>query len=262
MPDIIVSTPVLETDRGPYSAPALAKGLDILELLAAEGEPLSTRTIAERLGRSKNEIFRMVFVLVERGYLAREPGTERLRLTNRLFELGIQTPRARNLVEIALEGMEKLSANCGQSAHLVVFSRGESVVVATSSGGSDVFYTLKLGYRRPALDSTSGRIILAFQPEEIRGRLISEARELADPAKTNDKIEREFETIRQQGYLIAKSYDVVGITDIGCPVLRADGRALASVVVPYLERHGSQTRHSEIRDLLMQTCQEISARLA
>jgi len=64
-------------DKGSYAAPALEKGLDILELLAEVGEPLSTREIAERLARSKSEIFRMVFVLQQRGYLAREAGTGR-----------------------------------------------------------------------------------------------------------------------------------------------------------------------------------------
>src|SRR3546814_12514548 len=58
--------------RTTYSAPALEKGLEIIELLAAERRPMSTRAIAERLGRSKGEIFRVVFVLVERGYPRRE----------------------------------------------------------------------------------------------------------------------------------------------------------------------------------------------
>ena len=57
---------------GGYSAPALEKGLDIVELLAAASTPLSTRAIAERIGRSKGEIFRMVFVLLQRGYLVRD----------------------------------------------------------------------------------------------------------------------------------------------------------------------------------------------
>ena len=42
-----------------YAAPALEKGLDILELLASSGRPMGTRQLAEELGRSKNEIFRI-----------------------------------------------------------------------------------------------------------------------------------------------------------------------------------------------------------
>ncbi len=252
----------IERDRGSYAAPALAKGLDILELLALDGEPLSTRAIAERLGRSKNEIFRMVFVLVERGYLAREPGSDRLSLTNRLFELGIRTPRARSLLQVAVPALERLSAACGQSAHLVVLNRGETVVIATSSAGLEVSFSLRLGYRRPALDATSGRIVMAFQPPEIRARLVDEALAVAGGAIDAAALDRELDAIRAAGHRISESHDVVGVTDIGCPILGPDGSAIASIVVPYLNRHGSPARHGDVLRQLSQACREISEALA
>ncbi len=94
-------------DKLSYSAPALEKGLDILELLARSGQPLGTRQIADELGRSKNEIFRMVHVLVGRGYLQREDGGDGLVLSNKLFGLGMQTARARDLVSVAAPIVER-----------------------------------------------------------------------------------------------------------------------------------------------------------
>src|SRR3546814_17097705 len=101
--------------RTTYSAPALEKGLEIIELLAAERRPMSTRAIAERLGRSKGEIFRVVFVLVERGYLRRDAVSDELTLSNRLFELGMRKPRARELIEVAVPAMEALREAVGHS---------------------------------------------------------------------------------------------------------------------------------------------------
>lgn len=248
-------------DRGQYAAPALAKGLDILELLATQGEPMSTRAIAEHLGRSKNEIFRMVFVLVERGYLAREPGSDLLSLTNRLFELGIRTPRSRNLLLIAVPAMERLSAKCGQSAHLVVLNRGETIVIATSSAGLDVSFTLRLGYRRPALHATSGQIIMAFQPPDIRMRLVEDAVVLSGESIDRVALEDDLDAIRAAGHRVSESHDILGITDIGCPILGPDGCAIASIVVPYLNRHGTLARHEEVRNQLVQTCREIGEAL-
>ncbi len=115
------------TARQGYSAPALDKGLAIIELLAHAQKPLSMRAIADRLGRSKGEIFRMVFVLVERGYLLRDAATDQLTLSNRLFDLGMRTPRSRQLVEVAIPAMERLSDRIGHSSHLVVLNRGETV---------------------------------------------------------------------------------------------------------------------------------------
>ena len=60
-------------DEAVTLAPALEKGLDVLELLAAEPHGLNLQDIARRLDRSPNELFRMVDVLVRRGFLARRP---------------------------------------------------------------------------------------------------------------------------------------------------------------------------------------------
>ena len=54
-----------------YPVPALEKGLDILEELADASTPLSLTQLANNLGRSSNEIFRMVSVLEKRRYIRR-----------------------------------------------------------------------------------------------------------------------------------------------------------------------------------------------
>src|SRR5215510_9568570 len=128
---------VSDAKRAAYSAPALEKGLDILELLAASDQAMTTVQIAEGLGRSKNEIFRMVFVLENRNYLVLDPATDLLRLANRLFQMGLRTPRTRQLTEVAIPAMEALSERIGHSSHLVVVNRGETVVIATAAGGAD-----------------------------------------------------------------------------------------------------------------------------
>jgi DNA-binding IclR family transcriptional regulator len=54
-----------------YQAPALAKGLDVLEFLSGQTEPYAVAELARALGRSRNEIYRMVIVLERSGYLWR-----------------------------------------------------------------------------------------------------------------------------------------------------------------------------------------------
>ncbi len=53
-----------------YSAPALEKGLDILEALAQTDGGYTLNELAQALGRNVNEIFRMVMTLQHRGYIA------------------------------------------------------------------------------------------------------------------------------------------------------------------------------------------------
>ena len=140
----------MSDDKLNYSAPALEKGLDILELLARRRTArMGTRQIAEELGRSKNEIFRMVHVLLARGYIQRDESGDGLMLSNKLFGLGMQTARARDLVSTAAPIVERFAEEVHQAAHLVVAHRGETVIIAAASGGADMNFSLKLGYRRP-----------------------------------------------------------------------------------------------------------------
>lgn len=254
-------TQTSDIERGFYSAPALEKGLDVLELLADLGEPLSMRTIAQRLDRSKSEIFRMVHVLQQRGYLEREAGTDRLALSRRLFDLGMRTPRGRQLTSIVVPLMQRFSDETGQAAHLVVLSRAQTVVVATTLGHADASVSIQLGYGRPALKANSGLLILAFQPEELRHSLLREAgagvtKQLADPAIA-DRMAR----IRSLGYEVAPSRDILAVTDFICPVLGPDGRAQAAVTVPYLQRRDVAPDHQQILAPLQACCREASSQM-
>jgi DNA-binding IclR family transcriptional regulator len=241
-----------------YSAPALEKGLEIIELLATAQKPLSTRAIAERLGRSKGEIFRMVYVLLDRGYLARKPGSDELSLSNRLFELGMRTPRSRQLAEAAAPAMERFSEQSGESAHLVVVNKGETVVIAATAGNADISFTLRLGYRRPALDSTSGQVILAFQDKARRLRLIEESEAVSPPRADRTTLIRRLDAIARRGFLVAASHDVAGVTDICGPILVNGRRAIASIVVPCLNRHKALATHRrDVLHSLIDTCRRI-----
>jgi DNA-binding IclR family transcriptional regulator len=247
--------------KGAYTAPALEKGLEILELLADAGEPLSARNIADSLGRSKNEIFRMVFVLVERGYLNRDAATDRLTLSNKLFELGMRTPRSRMLVEVAMPAMERLSDTSGHSSHLVVINRGETVVIATAAGSSELNLALRLGYRRPAIEASSGQTIIAFQPPETRARLISESRALSDEPYDADTLSQILDRIVADGSLMAQSHDLLAVVDVCAPILDRNGRAVASVVIPCLSRRGAPAPADGVRAGLVEMCRQVSEAL-
>lgn len=248
-------------ERGSYSAPALEKGLEILEVLAERGGPMTTREIADAVGRSKGEIFRMIHVLVARGYLLRANDGEGLTLSNRLFALGVRTARARDLVSVAAPLVERLAEAIGQAAHLVVAHGGETVVIAASSGGADMNFSLKLGYRRPLIDAHSGLVLMAFQDPTGRQRMLAQSAALMAPPPDMRGVERHLNQVRAAGFLMAESRDIVGVTDIACPVLGSDDQAIASVTVAAVSRRGRANRFNAVLNLLRRTCREIARQI-
>jgi DNA-binding IclR family transcriptional regulator len=228
--------PALARSETTYAAPALEKGLDIIELLARQQAPMTARQICEQLGRSKSELFRMISILLARGYLARAQGSDALTLSNRLFDLGLRAPQASGLMELALPVMRRLAEETGQSIYLGVPSRGESVVVACVRGGADVSYGLRLGYRRPIVNSTSGRVMLAFQDEACTRRWIEEGRALVAADFDEADLVASLARIRRDRFAVHESRDVVGLTDLGCPLLDAGGHGVAALVLLYVNR--------------------------
>lgn len=251
----------LQDTSAPYTAPALEKGLDVLELLARDGRPRTMAAIADELGRSKSEIFRMIFVLLRRGYLERLPDTDDIYLTDKLLSLSVQTQRVRDLVGEALPAMRDLSKQTQCSAHLAVVHKGETMVVASASGIADMNFTLKLGYRRPALDATSGQVIIAFQTDEKRRAMLEDGlRTMVDPPSAVT-LEAEFLRIRGQGYELHRSRDFMGLLDVCCPIVDQDGQAMAAIILSYLKRRGQKNSVVESVNALRATCASISEAL-
>jgi hypothetical protein len=99
-----------ELDKSPpdYRAPALDKGLDIIELLARTGRPMTPARISARLNKSPNELFRMVRVLERRKYIEIPTGQTGYVLTDKLSCLGMARGDSRMLPDYNLSAMRRI----------------------------------------------------------------------------------------------------------------------------------------------------------
>jgi DNA-binding IclR family transcriptional regulator len=242
-----------------YRAPALEKGLDILELLSKTAEPLTLGSIVSRLGRSHGELFRMVQVLHFRGYLEQDTDGDGYRLTDRLFSMGMQQPRTIGLVEAALPAMRRLAMDAGQSCHLALHSRGEMVVVARMESSEQLGFSVRVGYRRPLNQAASGTVLYAFQPADVRERWET----LFRPALTGaelSRFRRHADEVRQREVELTPSQFVGGVTDISAPVMRG-GAAAAALTMPYLSKIGPGMSQEDAARAVKAAADEIAGRL-
>ena len=92
-----------------YSVPALEKGLDILEALAASPVPLSLAELARDLNRGSAEIFRMLVCLERRCYLRRDRVSGKYSPTLRLFEIAHAHSPLKVLLDVAAEPMRNVT---------------------------------------------------------------------------------------------------------------------------------------------------------
>jgi DNA-binding IclR family transcriptional regulator len=216
-----------------YRAPALEKGLDVLELLAARGAPMGVSQIAAALNRSVSELFRMVQVLERRGYVANASAGDGLVLTNKLFSLGMTRGPAKSVLEAALPVMRRLSDLIGQSCHLAVASAAEMVVVARIEAPGNQGFSVRVGYHRPIVEATSGLVLYAFQPEPVR----AEWRARLEPTVTDQAwaaFDAKAAKARQDLHVQTPSDVTTLVRDISAPIMGPDDVA-AALTSPYIE---------------------------
>jgi DNA-binding IclR family transcriptional regulator len=223
-----------EDNQRRYRAPALERGLDILELLSAKSKPVSQSKIAEELNRSSSEVFRMLSCLVDRGYVARSVSGDGFIMTMKLHRLAANWPLVEILIEAALPEMYRLAERAGQSVHLGVYSAGRMVVTAEAQSSSPVGISVRIGSEYSLLHTASGRVLLTWQPSRLADHWIRESEPNLTPKKKRE-IDEYLHGIRERGYEFSNSDIMHGLTDISFPILNTDGYALAALTVPFLQ---------------------------
>lgn len=239
------------------AAPALEKGLEVLELLNRSEAPLSQKEIAEELGRSVGELYRMVLCLTERGYIVNVD--DRFSVTTKLFELAHVNPPTARLLAAAEPIMHKLASDLEQSCHLTIYNHGRQLVVAKVDGPSGVGFSVRVGAELDVLVSASGRVLLAFQDDETRAMRVGETK----VAQQGFEIEEILDAVRDRGFESIPSGQVRGLHAVSFPVLNAGGHAMAALTVPYTDRidQAAQLPVPAIEDALGVAAKALSNRM-
>ncbi|QJR82276.1 IclR family transcriptional regulator [Alteromonas pelagimontana] len=217
-----------------YTAPALEKGLDIIELLAGSAEGFKLKEMANQLEKSVSEIFRMVCVLERRGYIQLDEETDKYRLSLKLFDVAHAHSPIKTLTEVAVAELDSLTKIVGQSCHLSVRNGMRAVVVAQKDSPMDKLITIRLGASASLLNSCSGHIFIAFTSRSDHPEIFKEIEKEMSPQALKSLID----VVKNQGYERMLSRQIQGVEDIGFPIFGRDRKLIACLVVPYIHYLG------------------------
>ena len=236
----------LHAKRPKYSAPALEKGLDIIEYLSGRDEGENLSSIASGIGKSNSEIFRMLSVLEQRGFLDRLPESDRFLLSDKLFQVGLNRPRKKNLMKLAIPSMEEFARECQNACHLSVRTGNDIVVVTRVESPINVGISVRVGHRLPMAHAPSGRCIAAFsRPDEIEA-IVGEVKK-SEGAKEAKEFQSAIKKIRRLGYSLMKDGFSLGVTGVSAPVLDHNNRsciaAMTSPILHYVHLKNADLEH-------------------
>jgi len=198
-----------------YAVPALDRGLDILEALAASPVPLSLTDIARTLHTTASGVFRLMTRFEERAYVAKDAVSGKYSLTLKLFELSHTHSPLESLLRVAAIPMRELAESTGESVHLSVLNRGKLVVLTDVGAPGRWRISFDVGARFAAVHTNSGRLLLANLSDEERDDLLAHDEDYAAMNESErQKLLAACRRLKREGYGVERRAERGGLSDI------------------------------------------------
>ncbi|WP_282106082.1 MULTISPECIES: IclR family transcriptional regulator [unclassified Crossiella] len=175
-------------------------------------------------------VHRLLGDLTTWGAVTRDPdGAYRIGL--RLWELGMLTPAASRLREVALPFMQDLYESTRENIHLAVRVGHEALYVDRLSGHRSVPIISRAGSRLPLHATGVGKVLLAHQdPEFVRHFCATNPPRctqytIVEPGR----LSRELKEVRRRGFALTSEEMTLGTCSVAVPVRDADGAVIAAL---------------------------------
>ena len=152
------------------SVQSLDRAFDLLELLCRSRGGMTIGALSAETGLHKSTVHRLLSSMCTRGYVQRDAATSIYRAGMRLCELSGYIMDNLDVVELARVPMERLSAETGETVHLVMQEEKDIVYIhKVESGRGAIRMFSRIGMRRPLYCTGVGKAILATWPDSEVG---------------------------------------------------------------------------------------------
>lgn len=235
------------------------RALRVLETLAGLQQPAALPTIAEKAQLTRTKAYRVLRSLQDHGFVD-HVGRGGYRIGSRAIALATLIGPRPALLRIARPVLARLAALSSETVTLHLRSGEHRVLVLSAEPpGNPLRTLLTIGERARLTSGCTGRVILAFLPENesediIRGH---------EPKLARRGLAAQLARIREQSYDLSFSDNHVGVNGIAAPLLDpADGTALGSIAIAGVDSRLPREALLRLAAPLRAACADLAPRLA
>ena len=214
----------------------------------------------------------MLSALEAEGIVGKTAGGEYV-LGAELIRLGGRAMRANPFREIAQPFLRKLARDTTESTTLDILwladggacdkKRPLSMVIDEATGQHLLGMTQYTGVRFDAHTTSTGKVLLAWQPADVLAHIDLETLPKFTPKTITSakKLHEELHIVRQRGFATAVDELEIGICAVASPIFNQHGEVLAAISVGGPSSRISAKRIQSLAKLLVETTKEISQQL-
>ena len=240
----------------------LQKGLRVLEALARTPGGRGVTDLANDLGLTKSNTFRLLQTLTVLGYV-RPSDAKLYSATMKVWHLGHAVAANLPLAEIAAPSLRALAQATGEAVYLAV-PDGISVIYIDKIDGTQPIqsFTPK-GGSAPMHCVATGKALLAATYDRLRGQIRDHLVRYTDTTITSIKrLDADMAATRDRGYAIDRGEYRERIWSFGAMVTLPDGDPVAAIGVSVPDVNLPEGRGDEIGRLVCGAAADLTRALA
>lgn len=246
-----------------YAAPAVEAALSILETLGTVHE-MGVTELARKLSLGKSSVYRLLATLARRGYVEKNPQSDRYQLTYRLFAVGSPAADRFGLREAAHPVMQRLAAETGETVNLGVLDGTRVVNLHKVESRHLLRMHMEVGGGVPAHATALGKVLLAgLEPSKVAERLGSQRLARLTRRTIGDRttLQRSLARIREQGFAIDDEECSLGLRCVAAPIRDHRGSVVAALSISGPTQRLSHPVLARTAERVRAAAQEVSRRL-
>lgn len=242
---------------------SLDRGLDILEYVAGCSEPPSFSQLLANLGIPRSSLFHLLTNLLSRGFLERDPATERYRLGAGVVAIARKAHKP-SLSDRLTPFLRQLSVETGETCGFYVRTAEQVEVVASAISTQALSYTMKAGMNAPLHAVSAGKIMLSELPaQELSRNLAGMTLTPVTPhtIRSKARLKKEIQTIKATGFAYSREEFTLGISAIATAV-RNESKFYGAINLAVPTARFTPDRDAHFREALRRTAQLIAKEIS
>lgn len=231
---------------------AIEKSIQILKILSQEPYEYSVLELSEKLQFNRTTIYRILDSFEKERMVYKNKNNKKYSVGPSLYQIGMQyVYRRNNFIDIK-NLIDEIAKKTKQSVGYAILDNRNIISLYESEISQPIKIRYQYGKSYPINRGGYGKTIMAFyQPlNELKEIIYSSKLEkktvntIIDP----EKLMREFEKIRKNGYAISDEENLLGAIGIGAPIFKSNGKIHGAIAVAAIK---GTLNDSEI-DILIQ----------
>lgn len=211
---------------------SLARGLEVIAAFTRNRPKMTLSDIARETGMTRATVRRFLLTLVREGYVDKDDKLFSLR--PKVLELGTAALSSMGIQDVAQPVMNELAQELRESVFAAVLTGDHVTYIAHAISDRLVAVRMTVGGRTPAYAVSTGRVLLAAEPDDVVERYLERVKLeklTAYTISSKDALRAELANVRQQGFSQVDQELEVGLGSISVPIHDRSGRVLAALNV-------------------------------